>query len=69
MGVEFSGHGAQLEVPGRREQECMDETILPVDFMSAGHIVDVELFAILCEQVSCAGTLRAHIEGGGMQKN
>lgn len=44
----FSGHGAQQQDPRGAEEDCMDETILPVDFQSAGQIVDNEIFEAMC---------------------
>eukprot|EP00448_Togula_jolla_P005760 CAMPEP_0170603950 /NCGR_PEP_ID=MMETSP0224-20130122/19173_1 /TAXON_ID=285029 /ORGANISM="Togula jolla, Strain CCCM 725" /LENGTH=469 /DNA_ID=CAMNT_0010928841 /DNA_START=50 /DNA_END=1459 /DNA_ORIENTATION=+ len=43
----FSGHGAQQEDPSCTEEDCCDETICPVDFQSAGMIVDDEIFDII----------------------
>jgi len=43
----FSGHGAQQEDPNCMEEDCMDETICPADFMRAGQIVDDELFDVM----------------------
>merc|ERR1719160_323288 len=39
----FSGHGAQQPDPHGYEEDGMNETILPVDFKSAGMITDDEL--------------------------
>jgi hypothetical protein len=39
----FSGHGAQQEDPHGYEEDGMNETILPVDFKSAGMMTDDQL--------------------------
>lgn len=40
----YSGHGAQQEDPTYSEEDGYDETICPMDFQSAGMIVDDEIF-------------------------
>jgi len=40
----YSGHGAQQEDPTYAEEDGYDETICPVDFNSAGMVVDDEIF-------------------------
>ena len=39
----FSGHGGQVEDLDGDESDGLDETIMPVDYNSAGHIVDDDL--------------------------
>lgn len=43
----FSGHGSQIKDYNGDEADGMDETILPVDYKTAGHIVDDDLYAIV----------------------
>lgn len=43
----YSGHGAQQEDPHGYEEDGMNETILPVDFKSAGMITDDEMSEIM----------------------
>ena len=43
----FSGHGAQQPDPNGFEEDGMNETILPVDFQTAGMITDDEIGSIL----------------------
>eukprot|EP00667_Euglena_gracilis_P018623 EG_transcript_19790 len=43
----YSGHGAQQRDTDGDEADGYDETILPVDFKSAGQIVDDEIFDLL----------------------
>lgn len=43
----FSGHGGQTEDFDGDEEDGYDEVIYPVDFRTAGHIVDDELHRIL----------------------
>ena len=43
----FSGHGAQQPDPNGFEEDGMNETILPVDFKTAGMITDDEIGSIL----------------------
>lgn len=43
----FSGHGSQVLDKNGDEVDGYDETILPVDFKTAGHIVDDELYDIV----------------------
>lgn len=40
----YSGHGGQQEDPTCFEEDCMNETLIPVDYQSAGQIVDDEIF-------------------------
>ncbi|KAJ3342497.1 hypothetical protein HDU93_002256 [Gonapodya sp. JEL0774] len=43
----FSGHGGSLEDSNGDEVDGRDETIMPVDFETAGHIVDDEIYELL----------------------
>merc|ERR1719445_49500 len=45
--VHYSGHGGKLEDDNGDEEDGYDETLIPVDFMSAGQIRDDELFVTL----------------------
>lgn len=47
----FSGHGAQQRDHTGMEADGMDETILPMDFKHAGHIVDDEINAALVQSL------------------
>ena len=47
----YSGHGSQKMDYGSDEVDGSDETIVPLDYKSAGDIVDDEMNAILVEQV------------------
>merc|ERR1719439_43735 len=55
----YSGHGAQQEDPRGHEEDAMDETILPVDFQSAGQIIDDELYEIICANLPSGAKLTA----------
>lgn len=55
----YSGHGAQQEDPRGHEEDAMDETILPMDFMQTGHIIDDELFEIICANLPSGAKLTA----------
>lgn len=43
----FSGHGSQVRDTSGDESDGYDETILPVDYKVAGHIIDDELYEIV----------------------
>jgi len=43
----FSGHGAQAEDPHGYEEDGMNETIVPVDFKSAGQMTDDEISELI----------------------
>ena len=45
--LSYSGHGAQVPDKNGDEDDGYDETLVPVDFKSAGQIVDDEIFATL----------------------
>lgn len=45
----FSGHGSQVVDTSGDEEDGMDETILPVDYNTAGQIIDDLLYEILVE--------------------
>jgi|SwirhirootsSR2_FD_contig_31_9533364_length_1177_multi_2_in_0_out_0_2 hypothetical protein len=49
--LHFSGHGGQMPDQDGDEENGFDETILPVDFETAGVIVDDEMHAILVRQL------------------
>lgn len=43
----FSGHGSQVRDSSGDESDGYDETILPVNYKTAGHIVDDQLYEIV----------------------
>lgn len=43
----FSGHGSQVRDKSGDESDGMDETLLPSDYKTAGHIVDDELYDLV----------------------
>jgi len=45
--VHYSGHGGRVEDTSGDEEDGFDETLIPVDFKSAGQILDDEVFAKL----------------------
>lgn len=45
----FSGHGSQVVDTSGDEDDGLDETILPVDYNSAGQIIDDDLYSTLVE--------------------
>ena len=47
----YSGHGSQKKDSGSDEVDGSDETIVPLDYKSAGDIVDDEMNAILVQQL------------------
>jgi len=47
----YSGHGGSVADADSDEQDAKDETIFPLDFSSAGHITDDELYSALCRDL------------------
>ncbi len=47
----FSGHGSQVRDTSGDEADGFDETILPMDYQSAGHIVDDEIYDIMVRRL------------------
>lgn len=45
--VHYSGHGGRVEDTSGDEDDGYDETLIPVDFKKAGHILDDDVFATL----------------------
>lgn len=45
--VHYSGHGGRVPDTDGDEDDGYDETLIPVDFKSAGQIVDDEVFNVL----------------------
>ena len=45
--VLYSGHGGQTEDLDGDEEDGMDETMIPVDFQTAGQIIDDDVLKIL----------------------
>lgn len=54
--IHYSGHGGQARDPTGKEEDGLNETILPCDYMSAGIISDDELFAIVRE-IKCRAVI------------
>jgi len=46
--LHYSGHGGSVKDTDGDEEDGMDETLIPVDYQQAGHIVDDEIHAVLC---------------------
>lgn len=57
--LHFSGHGGQTEDLDGDEEDGLDETIYPVDFKTAGMIVDDELHDILVKPLPAGCRLTA----------
>jgi len=55
----YSGHGAQQEDPTYSEEDGYDETICPMDFESAGMIVDDEIFDFIVAPLPSGAKLTA----------
>jgi len=55
--VHYSGHGGRLKDDNGDEADGYDETLIPVDFLSAGQIRDDELFVTLVGAMSSGVTL------------
>jgi metacaspase-1 len=49
--LQFSGHGSQVPDTSGDEVDGLDETILPLDFKTAGQITDDEMYDILVRGV------------------
>lgn len=47
----FSGHGSQVRDTSGDEADGYDETILPMDYQTAGHIVDDEIYDIMVRRL------------------
>ncbi|KAL7529917.1 hypothetical protein ACHAWF_003159 [Thalassiosira exigua] len=45
--LHYSGHGGSVEDKDGDEEDGMDETLIPVDYQSAGHIVDDDIHDVL----------------------
>lgn len=46
--LHYSGHGGSVKDTDGDEEDGMDETLIPVDYQKAGHIVDDDVHAVLC---------------------
>mmetsp|Transcript_59583 Transcript_59583/g.126657 ORF Transcript_59583/g.126657 Transcript_59583/m.126657 type:complete len:348 (-) Transcript_59583:109-1152(-) len=46
--LHYSGHGGSVKDTDGDEEDGMDETLIPVDYKEAGHIVDDEIHDVLC---------------------
>lgn len=49
--VHYSGHGGRVADRDGDETDGYDETLIPVDFKSAGHILDDDLFNLLVKKM------------------
>ena len=49
--IHYSGHGGRVADRSGDEEDGYDETLIPVDFKSAGHILDDELFTELVKKM------------------
>eukprot|EP00744_Colponema_vietnamica_P005562 GILI01008138.1.p1 GENE.GILI01008138.1~~GILI01008138.1.p1 ORF type:complete len:496 (+),score=96.33 GILI01008138.1:45-1532(+) len=47
----YSGHGSQTQDKSGDEEDGMDETLVPVDYRTAGCIIDDDIYAILCQNL------------------
>ena len=52
----YSGHGSQIRDKNGDEKEDLDEIIVPLDYTTAGSIIDDDLYAIL-KQTKCKTVL------------
>jgi hypothetical protein len=56
----YSGHGGQTKDMDGDEEDGFDEVVYPVDFETAGHIVD--------DVIYCFPRLRSKTDGDGLQE-
>lgn len=49
--LHYSGHGGKVKNTDGTEKSGYDQTVIPVDFESAGQIIDDEVHDILCKQL------------------
>ncbi|CAD2220620.1 metacaspase [Angomonas deanei] len=49
--LHYSGHGAQTKSKGKDVHEEYDQVICPMDYTTAGTIVDDDLFAMMCKDL------------------
>lgn len=54
--LHYSGHGGSVKDTDGDEEDGMDETLCPVDYASAGMIVDDEVHAVLVRGLPKVGT-------------
>jgi hypothetical protein len=47
--LHYSGHGGSVKDTDGDEEDGMDETLIPVDYATAGQIVDDEIHELLCQ--------------------
>jgi metacaspase-1 len=57
--LQFSGHGSQVRDTSGDEVDGLDETILPLDFKTAGQITDDDMYDILVRRVPKGARLTA----------
>lgn len=55
--LHYSGHGGSVKDTDGDEEDGMDETLCPVDYASAGVIVDDEVHAVLVRGLPKVGVL------------
>lgn len=58
----YSGHGATMKDAGGDESEGTDETLVPVDFKTAGQITDDEIHSIICKPLPAGAQLISFID-------
>ena len=58
----FSGHGSRVKDKDHDEVDGFDETLCPVDYESAGKILDDEINAIIVRPLPRAATLHAIVD-------
>ncbi|KAG7368594.1 caspase domain containing protein [Nitzschia inconspicua] len=45
--IHYAGHGIAVEARSCDEPDCFQEALLPVDYMTSGEILDVDIFRLL----------------------
>ena len=55
----FSGHGSQTKDVSGDEADGLDETLVPVDYRSAGCIIDDDIYTIMCSRLPAGVRLTA----------
>lgn len=55
--LHFSGHGSQVKDKSGAEADGLNESIVPLDFRTAGMIVDEDLYATLVKPLPAGATL------------
>eukprot|EP00656_Telonema_subtile_P057364 TRINITY_DN9410_c0_g1_i1.p1 TRINITY_DN9410_c0_g1~~TRINITY_DN9410_c0_g1_i1.p1 ORF type:complete len:136 (-),score=7.79 TRINITY_DN9410_c0_g1_i1:127-534(-) len=57
--LHYSGHGSQTKDYDGDEADGLDETLVPVDYKTAGTIVDDDIFEIVCRNLPAGVRLTA----------